>query len=559
MDFCKRSIKAVPRPRLPSLRGCLKESLHLVGASTSVSFDLFVLSCIILESGMNRPADIAAQNVFSLGHQEFYETLSYHPLSPEYVDRLRALLPKTAWVLHRDQIWVHARHLVTDSSTATPVIQGFKIHVSAAPMYALQVLDLIVPACVQRGINFKIAGDSSLLHLLNSKLQERGYSGKFMTLYPPDQTSFEDLIEDLYQRTKNHPAKGAYILSDQRYKDSKILFYRYGGFHPPYQLNVDGTQTSYLLSPQGEYVPDQRLPYFHLPDWASDPFGEADDVEYQGNTALNDRYLVEGALAFSNAGGVYYGTDTSTQQSVILKEARPLTNCWSVGERFWDAVYLLEREYKVLRRLQDLDCVPRPIELFQDWEHNFLVEERVDGLRFDAYWAQEDVILAPYIRRQGSIERFLPKFKSIAEALLQMITAVHERGILLGDLSPRNILINPETLQMWLIDFESAVFVDDDSEVLTYSTRWGTAGFVHPTRASRSQLLPEDDLYAVAMTLYSCVVPVNQLFALNPDAESIFLDKFIELGVPVEIKDMISSLLRGAVTEAQEIVTHWKI
>lgn len=501
---------------------------------------------------------IAPHELFSIAHPEFYETLSYYSLSPEYVDRLKELLPE-AWTLQRDGLWVHARRSASKRATTAPVIQGFKIHVSCAPMYALRVLAIVVPVCVQEGIDFKIAGDPTLLHLLNSKLQGRGNSGKFITIYPPDEEIFKDLIEHLYQQTKDEPIEGPYILSDRRYKDSKLLFYRYGGFYPPHRLNIDGTQTTFLVSPTGEYESDQRLPYFQLPGWVNDPFGGAPMVEHEGDACLNNRYLIEGALGFSNAGGVYYGSDRATGQSIIIKEARPSTNCWSIGERVWDAVYLLKREYDVLRCLEDLDFVPKPIDLFQDWEHTFLIEERIDGVTHTAYWAQEDMVVAPYIRREGRIERFVPKFKHIAGTLIRMVTAVHERGVLLGDLSPGNVLINTETLHMWLIDFESAVQADDEAEVLSFAKGWATPGFVNPARASRNELLPEDDLYAVAMILYNCVVPANMLFKLNPKTEAIFLDKFIALGVPVEVKAVISSLLRGAVEEAQDILTHWKV
>jgi len=504
---------------------------------------------------VDRATAIAAQNVFSIAHREFYEVLSYYSLSPVYVDHLKQLLPD-AWTLRRDDVWVHA---LSQNLTATPVIQGFKIHISSSPLHALRVLELVVPVCVERNIHFKIAGDPFLLNLLNSKLQARGYSGKFMTIYPHDEEEFKDLIEHLYQQTKDETVEGPYILSDRRYKDSKLLFYRYGGFLPPHRLNVDGTQTMFLVSPTGEYVPDQRLPYFHLPDWVRDPFTEATDMAQEGGTLLNDRYLVEGALHFSNSGGVYWGTDTATGQSIVIKEARPFTNCWSIGEQFWDAVYLLEREYGVLRRLEGLSFVPAPIDLFQSWEHTFLVEERVGGLSLDSYWAQEKVILAPYIRREGRIEQFVPKFKQVAEALIHMVTAVHERGVLLGDLSPRNILIDAETLRMWFIDFESAALVDDKIELSTYASQWGTPGFFNPARNSRNELLPEDDLYAVAMILYSAVIPVNYFFNLNPAAKDIFLTKLISLGVPVEVKAVIDSLSRGAVEEAQDHLAHWNV
>ena len=142
-----------------------------------------------------------------------------------------------------------------------------------------------------------------------------------------------------------------------------------------------------------------------------------------------------------------------------------------------------------------------------------------------------------------------------------MVTAVHARGR--GPRRPLAGQYNPiddaETLHLWLIDFESAVQAGDEAEVQNYATRWGTPGFLHPARASRNELLPEDDLYAVAMILYSSVVPVNMLFSLNPNAEAVFLDKFIALGIPFEVKAVISSLSRGDVEEAQGILAHWNV
>jgi hypothetical protein len=506
---------------------------------------------------MDRAGTIAAQNVFGLAHPEFYETLSHYAIAPLYVDRLKTHLPDT-WTTRRFDVWVQAR--AGGKSAAQMATQGFKIHVSSTPAHALRVLDLVVPECVGQGVDFKIAGDPGLLNLLNSKLQGRGQSGKFMTIYPPDEESFKGLIERLYQRTRAEAVEGPYILSDRPYRDSKILFYRYGGFLPPQRLNVDGTQTSFLVSPAGEYVPDRRVPYFQLPPWVDDPFAAAPAAAAQeAGGHLNNRYAVKGALSFSNAGGVYFGIDTATDQSVVIKEARPHTNCWSIGNKSWDAVHLLRREYRVLRHLEGLSFVPSAVELFKEWEHTFLVEERVDGLSLDSYWAQEEVLLAPYVRRPGRIERFVPRLKHVAEALVSMVREVHARGVLLGDLSPRNILINAETLRISFIDFESAVLADDNAEMSAYASRWATPGFAHPARASRGELLPEDDFYSVAMILYGGVVPINYFFALNPEAQAVFLDKFVTLGLPAEVRDVINSLLRGDVEQAQAVLAHWDV
>jgi hypothetical protein len=488
-------------------------------------------------------------------HPEFYETLSNYPLTPEYTRRLKELLPDQ-WRLRRDDIWVHAQSPDSERSTA-PLIQGFKIHVSSTPIYALRALEIVIPLCVDAGIDFKIAGDPTLLYMLNSKQQSRGHSGKFMTIYPPDLSAFTNLIERLYQHTKGVAIDGPRILSDRQYKDSKILFYRYGGFRSLRRVNIDGTHTNFLVSPTGEWVPDERLPYFSLVDWVDDPFGRPSIAEPETDILLNNRYLIEEAFRFSNTGGIYHGSDTITGKPVVIKEARPLTNSSTVGDLEWDAVYFLRREYDMLTRLQNLDFVPHVMDLFEDAGHYFLVQERIFAARLREYLALNEVMLAPHIRRVGRIGKWTPKFKHIADTLIRMVSAVHKEGVLLGDLSPDNILINVESLQMWLIDFESAVQVNDDAKALQYATRWGTSGFRHSARAVRNELHAKDDWYAVAMILYSCVVPVCPLFDLNPGAEKIFLDKFIAMGVPIEVRAIIHALLHGAVQEAQETIALW--
>ncbi|MFD5711915.1 class III lanthionine synthetase LanKC [Streptomyces pharetrae] len=510
---------------------------------------------------MDRLAALAAHHLYGLVDPRYYEPLSRRPLTPEYRDALLRLLPD-GWALRRGDVWLHARRAsgATWGAAAESPVQGFKIHVSSTPAHALRLLDLVVPVCVEHGVEFKTAADPGLLDVLNSKLQQRGHSGKFMTVYPPDDQAFSELIEVLYRRTAGEAVEGPYILSDRRYRDSGVLFYRYGGFRPPRRLNVDGTQSTHLVSPTGEYVTDERLPYFNLPPWVRDPFtaeSHAAPGKDPAGTVLNDRYLVEGALTFSNAGGVYHGTDKVTLEPVVLKEARRLTNCWTSEGRMWDAVDVLGHEYDVLRRLEGLDFVPRPVDLFREWEHTFLVEERISGVSLHDFWARDDVILAPYIHREGRLERFLPLFREVAERLIGMVEEVHARGVLLGDLSPNNILIDPVTLRMWLIDFESAVHEDDRAAMLKYGGRLGTPGFLHPERSSRDRLLPCDDWYASAMLLYGCVVPVTALFDLSPRARDVFLDEFVALGLPAQVKSVVTHLMAGAVDEAKTVLAAW--
>jgi hypothetical protein len=477
-------------------------------------------------------------------------------LGGAYVDRVRTHIP-SHWALTRDDIWIHVRP--EKSGRVNPVrAQGFKIHVSAAPPFAGDALDLVVPACVERGIDFKLVGDPALHFEMNSKRYGRAQSGKFMTIYPPDDAAFVELLECLHRLSKDRLLAGPRILSDRQYKDSRILFYRYGGIAPPSRVKVDGTHATYLTSPDGDQVIDERVPYFRLPGWVDDPFGGSARLEQQESVLLEDRYLIEGVFRFSNAGGVYYGTDTATQEPVVVKEGRPLTNYWSIGDKGWDAVSLLGREHELLLRLADVEFVPDAIDFFVVSDHAFLVERRIGGLNLRQYAAQDDVILAPFIRMPGRIALWAPKFKHLAEALLRMVRTVHERGILIGDLSPDNVFIEAESGRTWLIDFESAVTVDDGPEWMRYSSLWGTPGYVNPARNSRDRLLPEDDFFAVAMILYTQLTPA-MLLTLNPAAMPEFLDRFVRLGVPAEVREVIVRLARGEVDEASCTLADWKL
>ncbi|WP_214317771.1 class III lanthionine synthetase LanKC N-terminal domain-containing protein [Nonomuraea sediminis] len=475
----------------------------------------------------------------------------------EYADRLRGLLPPS-WTLSRDAIWLHAQRppIVGGAGTA-PIAQGFKIHVSVEETGVSQALELIVPCCVGHGVEFKIAADSSVHQQLNGKWYPRGSSGKFMTIYPPDEAAFMDLIELVHQRTRQTPLTGPRILSDRRYRDSRILFYRYGGFHPARRVNLDGTHSTFLVSPEGEHVLDERLPYFELPAWVRDPFEEVTGVA-TGDRLLRDRYRIEGAIRFSNSGGVYYGTDTRTAMPVVVKEARPSTNVMRVGEYATDAVTLLTREFTVQRALHDLAFVPRAIELFTAGEHTFMVQQRVEGEGLRPYWARNELILVPYIRRPGRIARWAPRFKAVAETLLRMVEAVHERGFLLGDLSSGNLMIDASSGRMWLLDVESAVAVGCSSAEMRHAALWGTPGFLHPERRSRGELLPADDFYAAGMVLCDALVPVS-FISLNPAALSPILEELVSLGLPPQVRDTIFALRQGAVAEASAILDAWRV
>ncbi len=82
---------------------------------------------------------------------------------------------------------------------------------------------------------------------------------------------------------------------------------------------------------------------------------------------------------------MYRCLDLQTNAEVVVKEARPFIN--RVRKNPYDAVDCLKNEYRVLKRLEGTGVAPRPIELFQEWEHSFVAMELAKGMPLSSYLA----------------------------------------------------------------------------------------------------------------------------------------------------------------------------
>src|SRR5262249_51695869 len=278
--------------------------------------------------------------------------------------------------------------------------------------------------------SFKFALDRSLLSLLNSKGWPRGASGKFITIYPSSSHRFLELIEEVDQATAG--MHGPYILSDQRYKASRIVFYRYGGIRAHTTLNVKGEKIPVLKGPDGSMVPDQRLPFPITPAWEAPIIPGVESAEQRGNTSLlHGHYRIETAISFSSSGGVYLAHDNKTGKKVIVKEARPWINGAADD---YDAVELLKKEYRLLKVVGDTGIAPQPVDLFQEWEHWFLVEEFIEGIAMGRHSAAHN-ILQRTRPTEHDYDEWRAMFTRLAENLMAIVTILHSRKIVFADLS----------------------------------------------------------------------------------------------------------------------------
>ncbi|MFI9023986.1 class III lanthionine synthetase LanKC [Streptomyces sp. NPDC053560] len=379
--------------------------------------------------------------------------------------------------------------------------QGWKIHVSACPDNAADILTTVWGYCVPRRIAFKFLPDRDTLLLANAKYAHRGSSGKFVTIYPADEAELARVLTELGRLLDGRA--GPYILSDLRWGDGP-LYVRYGAFAERYCVSADGEVEPAVTDGEGRLVPDVRGPSFQVPDWVELPDFLAPHLARRGDgAALADLpYRFESALHFSNGGGIYAGRDVRTDERVVLKEARPYAGLTPDGR---DAVARQRREREMLARLRGLDCVPALHDHFEQGGHHFLVEEFIEGTELnDLFVDRYPLTLAR--PDEAATADYTAWALDVYDRVARAVREVHARGVVLGDLQPSNVIVRPDG-SVVLIDLEGAA---DEAEGRRQAL--GAQGFTAP-RSMRGTAV---DDYALACLQLFLFLPLTGLLTLAP-------------------------------------------
>ncbi len=447
----------------------------------------------------------------------------------DFIAPVRRILPGD-WRLSRKSIWVHA----SPPSAEIPA-HGWKIHLSATLANSPAILTSAARLLAPLAVPFKFSADKMILQMVNGKRWTRGGAGKFVTLYPRDQQQCGELLESLSRALTGY--HGPYILSDRRYGDSGVVYYRFGGIHPTRRLDVEGKAVPVMQLQDGQIMDDERTPYFRLPAGMTDPFAlSPEPSEPEGEATLkHGRYRVESVISFSNPGGVYIALDQETGQKVLIKEARPFTN---VSPRGTDALWLLKKEHRLLSLLADTGVAPRPIDFFKDWEHSYLVEEFIDGRVLRGFMAQHSPGLRTRLTPEYARD-FFSRYRKVFGHISRALAVLHERGIVFSDLSHYNVMVLDDGEDIRLIDFEGAYEQGIDIPTVLY-----TPGFAPAQVIEEGTAQPADDYFALGGLMLAGLIPINALLALNPRAHEPFLAAMTrDLGLPVPLADSIRGLM----------------
>ncbi|MBW3086134.1 putative SapB synthase [Austwickia sp. TVS 96-490-7B] len=324
--------------------------------------------------------------------------------------------------------------------------QGWKIHVSAVEEQAQSVLSRAAVVAQDLQVSFKYLPNREKFLWRNSKNCDRRHAGKFIAFFPT-----ADQLPQLLPALEEHlgDTDGPYILSDRRWKKAPI-FLRYGVFRP-YQT-TDGPDVR-LRDPHGHAVEDSRSLTFTVPDWAPiPPILTSWLPDVTGHSRAQLPFTIDSAISFSNAGGIYRGTYESTE--VVVKEARPHAGLDRTGT---DAVTRLDRERIALTSVDVGRAVPTILYAGHHWEHHYLVETCQPGVPMQI-WSLHG---APHRQVDDDIaDRWARSCQRVLASLRAILDGLHQQGWAHLDIHPGNVLVDPDTMDVSLIDFENALPID---------------------------------------------------------------------------------------------------
>jgi hypothetical protein len=457
----------------------------------------------------------------------FYDALS-NTKAPTIEFAADRDLPE-GWARELSDDWV-----VLGPSDGSLPQQGWKVHVSACLNNATRVLDAVWDYCVARGIAFKFLRGPQMLLMRNAKYARRGSSGKFITVYPRDEAELELVCKGLAELLDGEP--GPYVLSDLRIGDGPV-YVRYGGFAARFCLSDDGEVVPAIADDTDTLVPDRRDPVLHVPAWVALPeFLEPHLAARNAVTTTELPYDIERVLHFSNGGGLYAGRDRRTGEAVVLKEARPHAGLDATGA---DAITRLRREAANLRRLAGVPGIVRVHDEFRLGDHEFLVLEHIDGQPLN----RQLVDRYPLVDDRTPRDEYAAWALSIYRQVERAVTAIHERGLVYGDLHLFNVMVR-ENGDVALVDFEVAAPVGEPGR---------------PALRNQAFAAPRDrtgfavDRYALACLRLALFLPLTSLVRLVP-SKAAHLASIVAEHFPVDdawLREAVREIVGSRVPDAQ--------
>lgn len=457
---------------------------------------------------------------------EYYENINQYESGEEFRLIVQQALPDL-WHCQPRGFWTN----VTPPSWQG-VPYGWKIHLSSTVGNAKETLNVAVQVLSKSSVAFKFCSDERMLSMSLGKVWPRSQAGKFITIYPRSESECRLLLESLHRLTAH--LVGPHILTDRAYSGSRVVHYRYGAHAAFTRVDPFGSHTAGYNSDDGIWHEDIRAPHFSLPVGVVDPFSPPSSPKPgPAEVLLANRYLVKGALKYNASGGIYFGYDRETGREVIIREARGTLGHLE-SDMPEDPAFILRREARILQALESTGLVPQFVDLFKEWNNWFLVVERLDAI---SLWGHS---MEFYFSTEAQTSSFgLGKITATIEAIAQGLILVHERGIILRDLTRNNVMFTRASGDIKFIDLEFAYEV---SSTEPWLKGW-TPGYASASQAAMARPTVDDDIYAFGVLILDMLT--FSAAGLELDRKGIFSKLRLvlgDLGLPAVLYKIVEGL-----------------
>ena len=181
----------------------------------------------------------------------------------------------------------------------------------------------------------------------------------------------------------------------------------------------------------------------------------------------------------------------------------------------------LQYEYTLLKALEQVAGVVKAFDLIHHEQSLILILEYLDSISLKEYVKNHEL----------SLENFF----IIAIKIIDILAEIHAHHIIHKDINPSNILINPKTLEIKIIDFSIASQLSEEiKDAAPPITLEGTLSYIAPEQTGRMNR-PIDyrsDYYSLGVTLYELLAK-KLPFPSNDPLEVVY-GHIAKLAPPIE-------------------------
>jgi serine/threonine protein kinase len=403
---------------------------------------------------------------------------------------------------------------------------GWKLHVSSRAATFAALVERLLPVLLDARCSFKLARSALVLTRLNNGHSSPATVGKAFTIYPP-QDGIRALGLELAELLDGW--QGPRVLSDRTVAPDAPVYYRYGPFTRSWGTDEKARLITVIHGPNpgDEEFGALATMRYRQPSWTVDPFtgrsgtdtdadtdagtgtgtdavtGADADTRTDADASTNPEAgaervgghfrLVEGVFE-SGRGNVYRAVDERDGTNVIVKQARALVD---ETDASGDVRLRVRNERRILQALAGLDGIAHFVDHFRHGPDEFLVTADAGP-----YNLSQDITLNGRYAPAGSpaAARGAQSLDLLARRLARVLLAVHDRGVIMRDLTPRNVVVTGDRVA--LIDFGLAHYRD-------LHLPGATPGYA-PARQFQGEAPSDvDDLFGLGMTLLYAESNVN--------------------------------------------------